>query len=61
MGEPSARTPRLMRTSRPGFSLSGAGGRLRPSLKWQPEHDRALNNGPSPSRVATDPGAAIQF
>src|SRR5438445_13401870 len=38
-----------------------SGGRLRPSLKWQAEHERALKSGPNPSRPAVEAGAVTQF
>src|SRR5262245_42198520 len=50
-----------MRISMEAKGLPGSGGRPRPSLKWQAEQERALKSGPSPSRVATEPGASIQF
>ena len=46
-----------MRSSIVSIGSPGSGGRPRPSLKWQPEQDRALNSGPRPSRPATDAGA----
>src|SRR5882672_1232545 len=50
-----------MRSSIVSIGSPASGGRPRPSLKWQPEHDRALNNGPRPSRPATEAGATTQF
>ena len=44
-----------------GVSPSKAGGRPRPSLKWQPAQERALNSGPSPSRAVVEAGAVTQF
>src|SRR6185295_8112144 len=50
-----------MRSSIVSSGSPGSGGRPRPSLKWQPEQDRALKSGPRPSRPATDAGATTQF
>ncbi len=51
----------LMRTSRVLLGSPASGGRLRPSLKWHEEHDRALNRGPRPSRDSAEAGALTQF
>jgi hypothetical protein len=51
----------LIRRSIERIGWPGSGGRPRPSLKWQPEQERALKSGPRPSRDATDAGAATQF
>src|SRR5215510_10371118 len=50
-----------MRSSIVSSGSPGSGGRPRPSLKWQPLHDRALKSGPRPSRPATDAGAMTQL
>src|SRR5687768_9553546 len=42
-------------------SSSPSGGRPRPSLKWQVEHERALKVGPRPSRLVVELGAITQF
>src|ERR1051326_4955224 len=50
-----------MRISIETIGSPGLGGRLRPSLKWQAEHERALKSGPRPSRPAVELGATTQF
>ena len=51
----------LSRTSIDSIRSPGSGARPRPSCKWHAEHDRALNNGPRPSRAVVDAGALTQL